>query len=291
MTLSIITVTYNDEKVIVDFLTSLRESEVEKGGIETEVLLVDNHSSDRTVEIVRESVVEINLTVLDENVGFSAANNVALAKSHGDVVLFLNPDTKFSTGVFKTLLKYLDTHVEVGALTCRVLLPDGADDLNTRRNFPTPWSALKHFLHLPGGSYYLTGREDEEQDIPACGGSFLMVRRQVLDQIGGWDEEFFLYGEDLDLCYRIREAGWKIMYVPTVSITHFGGVSTGIKKSGLELSTASKEQKRKMAGYSVEAMAHFYRKHLSKKHSTIMNLLVEFGFKSLRFLREVQFSF
>lgn len=290
MTLSIITVTYNDEKVINDYLKSLVESEVGKGEIEAEVLIVDNASKDRTVELIKSSPLRVQLTVEKDNLGFAKANNLALANASGKFVLFLNPDTKFEYGIFNHLLDYFELNPAVGALTCRVLLPDGTDDRNTRRNFPTPSSALRHFLHLPGSGYYLSGDESKEQEIPACGGSFLMVRKQVLDQVGNWDEKFFLYGEDLDLCFRIREAGWKIMYVPQVSIIHYGGVSTGIKKSGSELSTASKEQKRKMAGYSVEAMAHFYRKHLSKNHNSLMNGIVELGFKSLRLLREVQFS-
>src|SRR3989344_1401772 len=187
MKLSVITISYNDEKVIGEYLASLTESEIGKGEIKAEVLVVDNNSSDRTVEIVKNSNLDVDLTVLNQNVGFSVANNIALAKCKGDVVLFLNPDVEFSGDIFAPLLDYLESRKDVGALTCKVVLPDGKPDLNTRRNFPTPLSALKHFLHLPNSHYYITGEDDEEQEIPACGGSFLMVKREVLDKIGNWD--------------------------------------------------------------------------------------------------------
>lgn len=290
MELSIISVTYNDANVIQGFLQSLLKSEVCDGSLDSEVFVVDNASRDETVQIIKEQDHFVRLTELEENVGFSRANNKALAQSRGRYVCFLNPDTKFSKGVFKALISYLEENQEVGAVTPKVLLPDGSLDLNTRRNFPTPMSALMHFFGVAGSGYYISGKEDEIQEVPACGGAFLLVKREVLQKVGDWDEDFFLYGEDLDLCYRIREEGWKITYVPTVSILHYGGVSTGIKESGASLSTADKSQRVRMAEYSVEAMALFYKKHLARQHTFLVNLLVGLGFRGLKFLRLLQYS-
>ncbi len=290
MKLSIITVTYNVESVLDGYLKSLEQSEVGLGLLAGEVLVVDNASEDNTVAQLKKSAVPIKIICSKENLGFSAANNLGLKEACGENLLFLNPDTEFKAGVLTTLLEYLDAHEEVGAVTPRVLLPDGQDDLNTRRNFPTPLSALQHFLHLPGSDYYITKEPTQEQAVPAIGGAFLMAKQAVVTKVGSWDEDFFLYGEDLDYCYRINEAGYKIMYVPAVQITHLGGVSTGIKKSGERWSKASKKQKRAMAKYSVEAMALFYQKHLANKHNLIINALVAFGFRVLCMVRVLQFS-
>ena len=298
MDLSIISVTHNNEQVLPEFLDSLKPYLTENKGNKIEAVIVDNASSDDSMKLLK-SEKDLHVIQTDINLGFSKANNVGIIKATGRYLLFLNSDTKFSKEVFPYLITQMDANPKFGAMTCRVLLPDGTDDLNTLRNFPTPRAALCHFLGLnklfPNNrffnGYFLTSLDPTKvHSIPACGGSFLLTRREIIEKLGGWDEDYFLYGEDLDLCFRIKKLGYEIIYDPHVSITHYGGVSTGIKKSGEHLSSASKEKRREMADHSVDAMGIFYKKNLAPHNPFYINGLVKLGMISLRILRKISFS-
>lgn len=296
MKLSIITVTFNDETVLPEFIRSLEESEVGTGRLTAEVCVVDNHSTDQTPALLKEVHHSwFTLVLLKKNKGFAAANNEALAQAKGEYILFLNPDTSFQHGVCEGMCTYLDEHENVGAVTPHVVLPDGTLDRNTLRNFPTPLSALFQFSGLASISRRFSGyyREPDgtqnAQEVPACGGACLMVRRSVVEKIGKWDEGFFLYGEDLDYCFRIHEAGWGVHYLPWLQLIHYGGVSTGIKKSGSGHSRASVATRIAMATYSVEAMQRFYSKHEAQHHTAAVNGLVLLGMKSLLLMRKIGF--
>jgi len=232
--LSVVIVSYNVASFLDQTLTTLQESMRELQG-EVEVYVVDNASSDESVDMVKRKYPWVRLIESGSNLGFAGANNLALEKVTGRYVLLLNPDTVLQQDTLRTMVDFLDAHPETGAAGCKVINPDGSLQLACRRGFPTPGVAFFKMIGLSGlfpksktfGAYNLTYLDpDALTEVDAISGSFMMLRKEVLDRIGYLDDDFFMYGEDLDLCYRIKEAGWKIHYVPATEIIHFKGEST-----------------------------------------------------------------
>ncbi len=232
MDISVVIVNYNVSSFLEQALLTLKDALKD---IDAEVFVVDNASSDDSVEMVREKYPWVTLIVNDRNVGFAKGNNIALRRVAGKYVLLLNPDTVLRRNTVKNMISFLEEHPEAGLAGCKVINPDGSLQLACRRGFPTPGGAFFKLSGLSGlfpnsktfGSYNLTYLDpDTVTEVDAVSGSFMIMRRDVIDKIGYLDEDFFMYGEDLDFCYRIKEAGWKIYYVPTTEIIHFKGEST-----------------------------------------------------------------
>jgi O-antigen biosynthesis protein len=237
--LSIIIVNYNVQDFLAQTLVSVRKA---IRTIECEIFVVDNGSNDGSVELIRNQFPEVKLIANQENVGFGAANNQALRLAQGKFFVILNPDTVVQEDTFQVLINFLNEHPECGMVGCKILNPDGSLQLACRRSFPTPWVGLTKVIGLSRlfpksrlfGKYNLTYLDpDHTHEVEAISGSFMMVRKEAVAQVGHFDESFFMYGEDLDWCYRIKEAGWKIFYVPATKIIHFKGESS--KKSYLDL--------------------------------------------------------
>jgi O-antigen biosynthesis protein len=231
MDLSVIIVSYNVSSFLDQALATLRES---ASGISHEVFVVDNASTDDSVEMVRRKHPGVKLIANRENRGFAAANNQALRLAAGRYILLLNPDTVLRSDTLRVMIGFLDDHPESGCAGCKVINPDGSLQLACRRGFPTPGVAFFKMIGLSGlfpksrtfGAYNLTYLDpDAVSEVDAVSGSFMMLRKEALDRAGLLDEAFFMYGEDLDLCYRIKLAGWKIHYVPLTEIIHFKGES------------------------------------------------------------------
>jgi len=232
MDLSIVIVSYNVSSFLDQALTTLEDS---ARGFEHEVFVVDNASSDDSVAMVRKKHPKVHVIVNTENLGFAKANNRALKEVSGRYVLLLNPDTVLRHDTLRIMVDFLDTHEDAGAAGCKVINPDGSLQLACRRGFPTPGVAFFKMVGLANlfpkskkfGAYNLTYLDpDTVAEVDAISGSFMMLRKELFDTVGLLDEEFFMYGEDLDYCYRIKEAGWKIFYVPSTEIIHFKGEST-----------------------------------------------------------------
>jgi hypothetical protein len=231
MDLSVIIVSYNVSSFLDQALATLEDS---ARGLEYEVFVVDNASSDDSVEMVRRRHSGVRLIENRENRGFAAANNQALSHASGRYVLLLNPDTVLRRDTVPAMIGFLDDHPEAGGAGCKVINPDGTLQLACRRGFPSPGVAFFKMIGLSGlfpqsrtfGAYNLTYLDpDVVTEVDAISGSFMMLRKETLDRVGLLDEAFFMYGEDLDLCYRIKQAGWKIYYVPLTEIIHFKGES------------------------------------------------------------------
>ncbi|MCA9734195.1 glycosyltransferase family 2 protein, partial [candidate division KSB1 bacterium] len=257
--ISVIIVNYNVKEFVQQVLHSLQKSLTT---IPSEIFVIDNASDDGSQKMVTDQFPQVQLIANKQNVGFSRANNQAIHIAKGKYVVLLNPDTITQEDTFSTLLQFMDSHEDAGMATCKVLNPDGSLQLACRRSYPTPWVAftrligLSHFFPKSKlfGRYNLTFLpEDEMSEVEAISGSFMMVRRKALLDIGLLDEEFFLYGEDLDWCYRTIENGWKIYYVPTTQIIHFKGESS--KQSRLD-------------GMLIfyRAMALFVKKHFRRRY-------------------------
>lgn len=238
MDISVIIVNYNVRDFLSNALTSLYRS-LEK--FESEIFVVDNASDDGSTELIRKNFPAVQLIANTSNVGFAKANNQALALSRGKYVLLINPDTLVQEDTVDILVRYFEQNDRAGMLGCKILNPDGSLQLPCRRSFPTPWTAFTKTFGLSAlfpqskvfARYNLTYLDpDQTYEVDAVSGSFMMIKREVIEKIGGLDEKFFMYGEDLDWCYRVQQSGWKVVYVSTTSIIHYKGEST--KRSDID---------------------------------------------------------
>ena len=254
--LSIIIVNYNVRDFLHHALVSLRKA---MKGLRGEIIVVDNASDDGSIEMVRRRFPGVQLIASKTNLGFARANNLGLKRARGKYLLLINPDTLVQEDTLRVMIKFFEDNPDVGLAGCKVLNPDGSFQLACRRSFPRPWIAFTKMVGLsalfPGsrlfGRYNLTYLSpDETYELDAVSGSFMMIRREAYEHVGGLDEDFFMYGEDLDWCYRIQQAGWKNYYVHSTQIIHYKGEST--KRSNLnEIRTF------------YQAMHLFVQKHLS----------------------------
>lgn len=270
MDLSIIIVNYNTKKLTLECIQSVYESTIPQS---FEIIVVDNNSSDGSVEAIQLTFPDVKVIKNAENVGFSKANNQAIKESTGRYVLLLNSDTIVNKDTITKIIKFMDSNELIGATGCEVLLPNGELDKACHRGFPTPGASFyyltgfdKKFPNHPKiNSYhknYLNMKEIHEIDCLV--GAFMMVRKSVVDEIGMLDEDFFMYGEDIDWCYRIKQAGWKIYYNPFVSIIHYKGAS-------------SKKKPYKIVYEFHRAMFLFHKKHFANQYNLLVNALVYSG--------------
>ncbi len=201
----------------------------------SEVYVVDNASTDGSVDGLEAEFAGLRLIRNARNLGYGAANNQALQIVHGRYVLLLNPDVIVERDALATGMSFLDEHPDVGILGARILLPNGQLDPPARRSFKTPSTYFFKALglsrafprHRRFGRYYLSYLdEDELADVDAVVGAFMLMSRRLIEEIGGFDERFFLYCEDEDLCWRARQAGWRTVYHPGVVVHHRKGSST-----------------------------------------------------------------
>lgn len=281
---SVIIVTHNAQ----DFLRATIRSVLDQKGISTQVIVVDNASTDDSASMVKQEFKSVTWIARDTSTGFSAANNLGVKQATADTILFLNPDVTFQTDHdLKQCYDKLWSDHSIGALTPRVNLAlTGGVDETSHRGFPTPWASFTHFSGLSSKFYtksylgYTT-----EHEIDSIGGMFMLMRKAVGDQLGWWDEDYPLYGEDLDLCFRLKQAGYRNWYYPVVTILHYKGVTTGMSKQSRGVSTAGGETTRQVKLWSIQAMEIFYRKHYASKYPFLLNWLVYLGIRLLKLYR------
>ena len=296
--LSIIIVNYNTKNFLKKCLESLWDSKL--GNYSREIIIADNNSTDGSLQYF-ETLKQNDIKVIrnKKNLGFAKANNQAIKKSSGRYVLFLNPDTVVQDDTLNVMIKFMDEHQGVAAATCRVQLADGRLDQACHRGFPTAWNAFSYFSGLekifPKIKFFAAYSQtylplNTIHEIDAGCGAFLMVRRQAGKEVGWFDEDYFWYGEDLDFCYRLKQKGWKIMFVPTTKIFHWKGAASGIKKHSQKVSKASKQTKIKAAKASVQVMRIFFQKHYQNKYPKFIYWLVMLGIKLLEKIRLAKIS-
>ncbi|GIM45657.1 glycosyl transferase [Collibacillus ludicampi] len=276
MDLSIIIVSYNTKDLLIQTLDSVfRYSE----GVSIEVIVVDNASIDGSPSAVESLYPEVRLIRNSTNYGFAYANNQAIREASGRYILLLNSDTIVSEDTFRTMVHFMDSHPRIGASGCKVIKPDGNLDLACRRSFPTPLNSLYQALKLSKlfpksrrfASYNLTYLdEDETYPVDCLVGAFMMVRREAIEQVGLLDERFFMYGEDIDWCYRIKQAGWEIWYYPKTTIIHYKGAS-------------SRKKKVRIIYEFHRAMYLYYKKHHAGSKFFLFNWLIYSGI-AIRYL-------
>jgi GT2 family glycosyltransferase len=270
MKLSVIIVNYNVRHFLEQALLSVVQA---AKGLAVEVFVVDNNSVDGSVQMVQEKFPEVKVIANRKNTGFSKANNQAILQSQGEFVLLLNPDTIVEEDTFRKVINFMETHPEAGALGVRMLDGKGKFLPESKRSLPTPWVAFYKIFGLSTlfpqnkkfGKYHLTYlNSNETHEVEVLSGAFMLLRKTVLDQIGLLDEDYFMYGEDIDLSYRVIKGGFKNYYFADTSIIHYKGEST--KKGSLNY-----------VRVFYQAMLIFARKHFSKSNQSLFILLIQFA--------------
>jgi GT2 family glycosyltransferase len=277
--LDIVIVNYNTRDLLRACLASLAPG---AQASDARTWVVDNGSNDGSAELVQAAFPRVRLVASGRNGGFAYANNLALAeiererqagRRDPDYILLLNPDTEVPPGSLDALVAYLERHADVGACGPRLMLPDGSLDLACRRSFPTPAVSLYRMLglawlfpHSPRfGRYNLTYLDPSvETEVDSVVGACMLVRASVVREVGGLDEAYFMYGEDLDWAFRIKQYGWRIMYVPSVIVYHH-------KRA------ASSQRPFQSIRHFYEAMRIFYRKHYAATTPAPLGWLIETG--------------
>jgi O-antigen biosynthesis protein len=270
--LSVVILNYNVRELLA---LALRTALVATRGLDVEIIVVDNASPDDSADMVESDFPQVHLIRNDTNAGFAAGNNVGFGVARGRHIAILNPDVIVHPDAFRAIVEYLDAHSETGAVGGQIINPDGSVDPGSRRGFPSPSAAFYRMVGLSYifprserfGRYNLSYLSDNEvfDDVDAVSGCFMCVRRDVLETVGGLDEDYFMYGEDLDWCLRIRSAGWKIASITSAEIIHFKNASL-------------KTLPRLRQVYVFhQAMHIFVRKNIAPKSNAVTVALVEAG--------------
>lgn len=270
MKLSVIIVNYNVKYFLEQCLLSVCKA---CNGIDSEIIVIDNNSVDGSSKVIKEKFPQVRLIENHENLGFSKANNQGIKISKGAYVLILNPDTVVEEDTFGKSLAFMDAHSDAGGLGVKMIDGKGKFLPESKRGLPTPFVAFCKIFGLSRlfprskffGKYHLGYLDkDKIHEVDIIAGAFMLLRRETLDKTGLLDETFFMYGEDIDLSYRITKAGYKNYYFPETRIIHYKGEST--KKSSINYV---------LVFYN--AMIIFARKHFSQKNARLFSLLISFA--------------
>ncbi len=268
--ISVVIVNYNVKEFVANLLGSLVKA---KKDYRLQIFVVDNASSDGSVTYLKNRFPDVTYIVNNKNAGFGKANNQAIRQAEGKYTLLINPDTIVSRNTLDVMYRYMENHQDTAAAGCKILNPDGTFAPESRRAVPTPLTALWKILGLPRlfpdskrfSAYYLGGNDENKQgSVPVLSGAFMFFRTDVLRESGGFDEQFFMYGEDIDLCYRIRKKGWNIEYLPETSIIHYKGEST--KKENIDYVVTFNK-----------AMYQFFKKHYSFGYTLFFRIFILSG--------------
>lgn len=265
MKLSIIILNYN-VRYFLELCLKSAQASIEK--LDAEIIVVDNHSSDDSCKMVKSLFPDVILIENKENYGFSKGNNQGVAVAKGEYICILNPDTVVAEDTFEILLNFAETQNNIGILGCRLIDGSGSFLDESKRNIPFPKVALKKILGNSKSYYANQLDEFEIGEVPILVGAFMVLKRDIFNLVNGLDEDYFMYGEDIDLSYRIHQKGYKNIYNGTVTNIHFKGESTIFDKNYLN----------RFYG----AMQVFYKKHF--KSNMLFNILVWIGIKMTYFM-------
>ena len=269
--LAVVIVSHNSRDLLDACLASVRAHAVVDGG-EPEVWVVDNASSDGSAALVAERHPQVRLIKSHVNLGFSAANNLVLRRTSAQYVLALNPDCVLHPRTVPDLVALLDGHAEIGIAGCRLVRPDGTLDHAGRRSFPTIVGALGHFTTVGRSdrapavlTQYRAVDSDGSGPVDAVNGAFMLIRHQALEDVGLFDEGYWLYMEDLDLCFRFAQRDWTVWYEPSLTATHHKGASSGPHRA---------PRQNRAFHYG---MYRFYKKFYAADRNLLVNLAVYAG--------------
>ncbi len=274
--LSLIILNYNSFFWLKKCLSSLEEHYLKKTKFPIKTIVVDNNSSDQSIEMVKKEFKWVELIELDENKGFSAGNNVALKQAESEYVMLLNSDTEFTThSNLDKLVEFMDANPDIGVATPKLVLHDDVIDWASHRGEPTLWASLSYYLGLeklfPNTKIFTKYHQKYldltvSHQIDACSGAAMMLRTSYMKQVGYLDERFFMYAEDLDWCKRFREAGHQVWYFPEITVIHHK-YKSGIKTQSPLTALQSKR-------HFYNTMIQYYDKHYKDKYPRFVRLLL-----------------
>ncbi|MEA2056667.1 MAG: glycosyltransferase family 2 protein [Patescibacteria group bacterium] len=275
--LTLVILNYNSQFWLKKTLTTLKQFYLDKTKTKVDTIVVDNASQDESVDLLKKEFKWVKLIKSEENLGFSAGNNLALRKIKSDYVMLLNNDIEFTDkSNLDVLLKFMDENKKVAVCTSQLNLADGSLDKACHRGEPTFWAAATFYLKLEKlfpdskffGQYHLTYKNmNKVHTIDACSGAAMMIRASAMDEIGLLDERFFMYAEDLDWCHRFRDKNYQIVYVPQVEIIHHK-YKSGIKTESDLTSTQTKQ-------YFYNTMLQYYDKHYKNENPRIYRFILK----------------
>jgi GT2 family glycosyltransferase len=252
---SIILVNWNTRELLLAALGSLTDATKEIGA---EVFVVDNNSADGSVQAVQDMYPHIHIIANCSNVGFAAANNQAIQGSRARYVLLLNSDTFAMQGSVTALVRFMDLHSNVGIVGAQLLNRDGTLQPSWA-SFPTLWSALLG-KNIRRRRLYATSNGVVAYDVDWVGGACLMIRRSAMDQVGLLDEQFFMYSEEMDWCFRIKQHDWNVCYYPEAQVIHLGGQSSRLNNARME-------------GELYRSKLIFFHKHYGRKSALVLGMM------------------
>lgn len=237
--------------------------------LEAEIIVVDNNSQDRSCELIKNKFPEVVLIENETNLGFSKGNNIGVAQASGDYVCILNPDTVVAEDTFENILNFAESQDKLGIVGCKLIDGRGCYLPESKRNIPSPKVAIQKILGRSSSYYAHQVESNEIGEVPVFVGAFMLMKRKVYQQVGGFDEDYFMYGEDIDLSYRILKAGFKNIYFGQTQVIHYKGEST----------LKDKTYAKRFYG----AMQIFYKKHF--KSSFLFDTLVWIGIRVSQILK------
>ena len=303
MELSIIVLTYNAKEITLKMFPALKKSVAyfeKKSNKQAEILVIDNASTDGVLDDIKSKFSDfVKIVPNNKNLGFAKGNNLAVSQisKFSKYVLFLNPDVILEEDtIFKTY-EFALSQENLGLVTCNLLLPNNEIDIDCHRSFPTIWNAFCYFTKLEKlfgkifpsvfGRYHMLWENfSEPHEIDACLGAFMLIDRSVGEKVSWWSEDYFLNGEDIDLCYKIKIlTNKKILFYPLAKAYHFKGSSKGTKKISKNFAKVSEETKNLQINSGIDAMKIFYKKFYAKNNSNFTNSFVYFGMDILKKIR------
>lgn len=281
ISLSIIIISFNTKEITKKCLLSLKKNFV-RFPLNYEIIVIDNNSKDGSAQMLLELEKQwenLHIFSSKKNLGYGKGNNLGVQKSKGEFLLYLNSDAIITNVDFRDLIKLMKMQKDIGALTVKVVLPSGEIDPASHRGFPTPWRSFTYFTGLEKifknipflkrlfGGYHLVNLDlNEIHEIEALTGAFFFTKRKIIDKFGGFDKDYFAYGEDIEMAFQIKKLGYKIIYYPLWKVLHLKSVS-GLKKK-------DKGIRERTSFYFYDSMKIFYRKHYSKNHNWLFNKFV-----------------
>ena len=276
--LTLIILSFNTQFWLKKTLETLKEFYLDKTKFNVETIVVDNGSTDGSVEMLKKSIKWAKLIETGENLGFAGGNNVALKKVSGRYAMLLNSDLEFlPESNLDILIEYMDKHSEAGVITPKIEFINGNIDPACHRGEPTLWASLTYFAKLEKyfpkseifGQYHQYYKDlESHHSIDACSGATLMVRKSAMDKVGLLDERFFMYAEDIDWCKRFRDENYQVIYHPEVKIIHHK-YKSGIKSSSKQIAKTTNR-------YFYDTMLQYYDKHFVDKYPKFIRTLIKY---------------
>jgi len=282
---SFIIVNYNTRDLLEKCVANLLD-----GYKPSEIIVVDNASNDGSADNIKERFEKKIKLIRTENNGITAGYNLGIKKATGDYYIFLGTDAFPTKEAIEKVVNFMEDekNKNVGIATPKIVLRDGSLDMDAHRGLSTPWSSLTHFAKLDKlfpksklfARYFLTYKDfSMPHEIDVCISHLMCIRKETMDKLKKWDEDFWVFGEDLDICYRAQQLGYKIMYLSNIEVLHYKGAGVGRKetKDLVNASRISKESKRRLTLATTRAMKLFYKKHQEKKYPWVLNQIVYLG--------------